>query len=1231
MRVPIEAVTTDECVALKVKLEKKIVNATLDSGAGPSVIDMGTVEILGLQHKITDCEDNLVNASGDKMDIAGVVQIQVKIQGAKPVKHEFKVLNAKTYSNVLLGRDFMKLFGTVTFDFVGNSVRLGRIWLRGVRVKNKEKVRISKKTVVPARSEQVVSVRCRDYCSLLEMDFQPKKLIGVDGVVVSKARVIPNMNGNFCVTVLNSTEHDIVLDNRRVVGCVTEADEVVAQIDRNNETVEEKLEQADNIVLGEDLSESQRKQIMELVADYKDIFAENPKNPKRTVLMKHKIITENALPVRKKSRRVPVAWEDEVNSQVKQMLKHNIIRPSCSPWNSPLLLVKKKDNSMRFVCDFRGLNDVTKKDNYPLPHIRDVVDKMEGSTFWTTLDAASAYWSMPLDEQDKEKTAFQVPRGKFEFNVTPYGLTNAGASYQRLMDICLSGLPSNRILAYMDDVVIFSRTFSEHIADIKEVFERFRAAKISLKASKCTFAAKTVDFLGYELSSQGIKPQNKLTSAIKEFPQPTNRKEVKRFLGMAGFYRNFVQGFGDISHPLNRLTCDNVKFEWTNECEIAFKTLKECLSSKPILAFPRLGEEFILDVDASDIAFGGVLMQEGSDSVLHPVGYFSDAVQKSQKSWSPTTKEAFAMVLAVRHWYVYLAGKHFTLNSDHNPLVYMRNQKDPRGKFARWILELEEYDYTVKYVKGVENVKADAMSRNTKADDQQPPSQLEEKIYLVLSNNNLNAQIKEEQLKDPITKNARDCIERGEALAKGRLKRVQKQMRIENDILTKSGRLIIPTALRAHILEKVHGVAHFGIDKTYALLKDRFYWPSMYGCTKIFVESCEECQKTKCLSQPPKAPLIPMWIPTKPMEFVAIDIAYMPKDSKGYQYFLLIGDIFSKYIQAVPLKEQTAPSVVTALNSNWIFFHGSPLYLLSDQGSNVDGETVKELCITTGIEKRRSSAYHSQGNGFAERNIRNVKEILRTVLLHRKLEQTKWRQILPELTFALNCSESTAIKCVPYNVVFGRRPVLPLDIDFGTKKAVAGEEVITPTEYINEVGSVLNDVFNHVVKHLQLSKIKMQKQYNKNLNFKDYANGEKVWLKVKFYKTGENRKLSPRRNGPWTVLSKLPNGVNFHIINDKTREEKIVHHDRINPVKGTQQASTDKTHSVPEPSAEVTESSDTDSDAHSDYQPSVASSSGEESSSDEDNVVSRYSQRNRTQRVIPGTVSWDDVDAELLG
>ena len=189
------------------------------------------------------------------------------------------------------------------------------------------------------------------------------------------------------------------------------------------------------------------------------------------------------------------------------------------------------------------------------------------------------------------------------------------------MDVCLSGLSTNRILAYMDDIVIFSRTFDEHIVDVEAVFQRIRAGNISLKASKCVIAANTVDFLGYELASKGIKPQHRLTTAINDFPRPKNRKEVKRFLGMAGFYRNFIKGFGDISHPLNKLTCDNVKFDWNEGCEKAFNELKHCLASEPVLAFPRLGEDFIVDVDASDLAFGGVLLQEGSDSLLHPVAY----------------------------------------------------------------------------------------------------------------------------------------------------------------------------------------------------------------------------------------------------------------------------------------------------------------------------------------------------------------------------------------------------------------------------------------------------------------------------------------------------------------------------------------------------------------------------------------------------------------------------------
>ena len=237
---------------------------------------------------------------------------------------------------------------------------------------------------------------------------------------------------------------------------------------------------------------------------------------------------------------------------------------------------------------------------------------MQGAEYWTTLDAASAYWAMPLNADDKEKTAFTVPRGKFEFNVTPYGLSNAGTSYQRMIDICLSGLPTNRTLAYMDDIVIFSRTFEQHMKEVDLVFQRLREANISLKSSKCVFGSKSVEFLGYELSREGIKPLQRLTSTIKGFQRPETKKEVKRFLGMAGFYRNFIPKFADISKPLNEQTSDKVHFTWDEKCEHAFVSLKQKLSNEPLLAFPRLGEEFMIDVDASDTAFGGVQQMASS-------------------------------------------------------------------------------------------------------------------------------------------------------------------------------------------------------------------------------------------------------------------------------------------------------------------------------------------------------------------------------------------------------------------------------------------------------------------------------------------------------------------------------------------------------------------------------------------------------------------------------------------
>ena len=280
-------------------------------------------------------------------------------------------------------------------------------------------------------------------------------------------------------------------------------------------------------------------------------------------------------------------------------LENDSICPSKSPWNSPILLVKKKDNTTRFVCYFRGLNDVTKKDTYPLPYILEVIDRVSGINYWSKLDAAAAYWSVPLAESDKEKTALSVPN--------------------------------------MDDIIIFKETFTDHITSIEETFERLRSSGISLKANKCF----KIDFLGFQLSKEGIKPQNKLTEAINSFERPKNRKEIQCFLGLANFYRHFIPGFSNICKPLTSLTSNHVKFEWTAVAENAFTTVKEKLRREPVLKFARFDRPFLLEVDASGVAIGGVLSQEQSDNQLHPVAYISNTLDKRKRNWSTHNKEAY--------------------------------------------------------------------------------------------------------------------------------------------------------------------------------------------------------------------------------------------------------------------------------------------------------------------------------------------------------------------------------------------------------------------------------------------------------------------------------------------------------------------------------------------------------------------------------------------------------------
>jgi len=370
------------------------------------------------------------------------------------------------------------------------------------------------------------------------------------------------------------------------------------------------------------LTEGEQAQLRSLVAEYRDIFALSPDELGRTGLVQHHIDTGDSPPIRQRPYRVSEHQRGIIEEHVTDMLNRGIIQPSVSPWASPVVLVKKKDNTDRFCVDFHRLNAVTRKDSYPLPRIDNTLDALSNTRYFSTMDLMSGYWQVEVHPDSREHTAFITYGGLYEFLLTPFGLSNAPATYQRLMECVLRNLTYKICLIYLDDILVYSKTFPEHLNHLRQVFDRLRHANLKLKPSKCKFACNKVHYLGHVVSSEGIAPNEDKISAVKDFPHPHNVKTVRSFLGLANYYCRFVKDFAKIAAPLNQLLRKDHKFVWTAQCEEAFQALKAALISAPILAFPDFSEIFHLYVDASNEGIGATLgqIQNGKEVAIAYAG-----------------------------------------------------------------------------------------------------------------------------------------------------------------------------------------------------------------------------------------------------------------------------------------------------------------------------------------------------------------------------------------------------------------------------------------------------------------------------------------------------------------------------------------------------------------------------------------------------------------------------------
>lgn len=868
----------------------------------------------------------------------------------------------------------------------------------------------------------------------------------------------------------------------------------------------------------DNLDEDQQSRIATLLQKWTPIFSKGPTDLGNTDLTQHEIHLKDETPFKDPYRRIPPSLYEEVREHLKEMLEAGAIRESSSPFSSNVVLVRKKDNSLRFCIDFRKLNARTVKDAYSLPRIEETIDSLAGSKYYSKLDLRSGYWQVEIKEEDKHKTAFTVgPLGFYECNRMAFGLTNAPASFQRLMERCMGDLNLKECLIYLDDIIIFSKTFDEHIKRLEDCFERLKQHGLKLKGSKCEFLQREVQFLGHIVSEAGIKTDPDKISALRSWPVPTNIAELRSFLGFAGYYRRFVEGYAKIAKPLNDLLighCTNCKskrkrsqqpFSWGPQQQEAFDMLIDKLTTPPILAYADYKLPFLLNIDASGDGLGAVLyqLQNGHERVI---AYASRGLRASERNYPAHKLEFLCLKWAVcDKLHDYLYGSEFEVRTDNNPLTYVLSTAKLDATGHRWVAALSCYNFSITYRSGKLNSDADGLSRlpgnkqllfndAVKAICQAlvvttKPSSAAESVLITEDSDQFvehdhlpdttglnQVDWKVEQRSDATIARVIDLLQVGHKPTKRQMaleeESVYKLLRewdkliLKDDVLYRQSQLygesvtqlVLPVAYQDFALTGYHDDAgHQGRDRTGYLIKSRFYWPGMDRAIELKVQNCLRCICRKTPSRS-SAGLVNIHT-TQPMELVCMDYLSLETSKGGYENILVITDHFTRFAQAFPTRNQTAKTTAKTLFENFIVHYGFPARLHSDQGRNFESEVIKELCEIASVERSRTTPYHPEGNGMTERFNRTLLSMLGTLEDEQKED---WKSFVAPLVHAYNATRHESTGFAPHYLMFGRFPRLAVDAFLGIKPQ--GESAKHARTYVSKLKSRLQFAYNAAAK-----------------------------------------------------------------------------------------------------------------------------------------------------------------------
>ena len=910
------------------------------------------------------------------------------------------------------------------------------------------------------------------------------------------------------------------------------------------------------------LSKEETARSRNLIWRYAHAFAWSGAELGRTNVLRHEIDTGETAPIRQPPRRVPVHLRMTLESLIEDMLGKGVIRPSTSPWASPVVLVSKKDGSMRLCVDYRRLNSATKRDSFPLPRIDDTLDALNGSQWFSTLDLASGYWQVEVHPSSRAKTAFTVPSGLYEFETMPFGLANAPATFQRLMQTVLRGITPSRCLVYLDDVIVHGRTLNEHMENLELVLQRLSEAGLKLKPAKCCLFKTSISFLGHVVSREGISTDQAKIAEVQNWPQPQSAEEVRSFLGLASYYRRFVPSFAHVASPLHKLCAKDAQFHWDKVCDHAFQQLKLALCSPPTLAFPDVSmhaEPFILDTDASDLAIGGVLSQRDQEGRERVIAYASRCLNARERNYCTTRKEMLALVAFIRHFRHFLLGRHFVVRTDHHSLKWLQEFRNPEGQLARWQEELQEYDFECIHRPGKQHKNADALSRRPPR-HANCPSCCKTLISVVnLADNDSSVWTEEQQrdpelsliyqrLSNPSDESQSDKLT-GVSWETKCLQSAMSHLKILDGILyfqyspNYPVRIVVPQSLVSRVLDQLHAeLGHAGQYKMDQAARQRFWWPNQRRDIVNFCRSCKDCGELKDPRQRLRAPLqnISAGFPN---ECLGIDlIGPLPTTPRENRYILVMVDYFTKWCEAAPLKRTDAHTVARVIFDTWISRWGAPIQLHSDRGSNFESLIVSEMCSILKIRKTRTTPYHPEGNGLVERTNRSLRSLLRAFV--DRFHTDDWDLALPHCLLAYRGSVHASTGQTPHFLMTGRELRLPIDL---TTPTLAQDQLLSTT-YVQDLRKRLIHSHQLARQSLQAAQRHQKEYYDRRAHTSPIQPGDYVWLHSGAPTPGLAMKFQRKWKGPFKVLRLLTDTTCLITPEGGTEDQAFtVHYNRLKP------------------------------------------------------------------------------------